>query len=67
MRSTCNLASSEGWSGCGPERVRIWRRRAAARHTVIEALEPRPAPMGIVDRSAYRQPGKEGFARDRKM
>lgn len=35
--------------------------------TDIDALEPRPDAIGIVDRRAYRHPGKEGLARERKM
>jgi hypothetical protein len=66
IRSIWRRASSEGWSGCGPESVRIWRRSAEARQTEIDALLPSPAAIGIVERSVYKHPGKDCDPRDNR-
>jgi len=39
---------------------------AVARQTLIEALLPSPAPIGIVERMVYAQPGMAGLPRERR-
>ena len=44
----------------------FWRRIAVARQTLMEALLPSPAPIGIVERMVYAQPGIVERPRERR-
>lgn len=47
--------------------MRICNKSAEDRQTDIEALLPSPAPIGIVERSVYRQPGNDCEPSDKKI
>src|SRR4051812_7784321 len=66
MRSMLSSHSCGGWSWCGPLRARICSSSAVLMHTEMLALLPRPAPIGMVERSVYTHGGTLRDASDRK-